>query len=173
MVVGKINVDMLSPYGDKENFDALYVDGEKLLDSETRLATATAVDSYGRALADLSKDTYSDTTVKFDVPLDSETATIEINSDIHVIGNLNLRVGDVSGTEVVSHYWKYIGTNADVSNLFNSETQVTFMNQLQTFADSYCSLSGGKYGDGLDYEDLAKLKDYKLSMGEIVAEEGD
>ena len=172
-MIGKINVGMVSPLGDKENFDALCVDGENLLSSETRLDMATVIDAYGRALAGLSKDSYDDTTVKFDIPLDSETATVEVSSDTRVIGNLNLKVGDINSGEVSNGYWKYIGTNADVTALFNSETQIAFLEQLQTFGGSYCSLSAGSYGDGLSYIGEAKLKDYKLSINEVIAEEGD
>ena len=164
---------MKDSFGNKENFDALYIDAESLLDSETRLAVSTAVDTYGRALSGLSKDTFEDSTVKFDLPIDSETAKIPVNPENHIIGNLNLKVGDISGSDVVSHYWKYIGTNADVSNLFNSDTQITFLTQVQNFADGYCSLSSGKQGDGLSYDGFSKLKDYKLSMNEIIATEGD
>lgn len=173
MILGKINVSMSDYNGNKENFDALYIDAEKLLDSETRLSTATTVDSYGRALCSLSKDSFYDTTVKFDLSIDSETATISINPENEVIGNLNLRVGDKVGSDIVSHYWKYIGTNANVTDLFISDTQVAFLTQLQNFGNGYCDLFEGKLGDGLAYEGLAKLKDYKLSINEIIGTEGD
>lgn len=165
-LLGKINVQMLSPLGDKESFDACYVDASKFLNSETRLSTALAVDAYGRAIASLSKDTYDDTTVACEIPINSETAVSSaLASETHVIGTLSFNVSDLSGGEPVNNYDKSTGMKADATALFDSDTQITFLEQMDGLGNGYCSLSTDRQFNS------AKISGYKFDINEIVAEE--
>lgn len=165
-LLGKINVQMLSPFGDKENFDACYINAEELLDSETRLSTAQAVDSYGKALASLSKSTFNKVTVGCEIPINSETAvSSSLPSDTHIIGSLSFNLSDLSYGEPTNDYDKATGMKADITPLFNSETQITFLEQMDGLGNGYCSLSSDKQFNS------AKISGYKFDIEEIVAEE--
>ena len=165
-LLGKINIQMLSPFGDKENFEAGYIDSAKFLNSETSLSTAQAVDAYGRALAYLSKDTYDNTTVSCEIPIDSSTATSSsLSTDTEITGTVSFNISSLSGGgEPMNDFWKSTGMKIDATPLFRSDTQIAFLSEMDQFGSGYCSLSSN-----LQYNS-AKLSGYKFDINEIVAE---
>lgn len=164
-LLGKINITMRSPFDDKENFEAGYIDSAKFLNSETSLSIATAVDAYGRALSSLSKDTYYDSTVSCEIPIDSSTATSSsLSTETFITGTASFNISDLSGGgEPMNDYWKSTGMKIDATPLFASDTQVAYLNSVSAFGNGYCELS-----DDLQYN-AAKISGYKFSMTEILA----
>lgn len=164
-LLGKINVEMRSPFDDKENFEAGFIDSAKFLNSETTLSIAAAVDAYGRALSSLSKDTYYDTTVSCEIPIDSSTAvSSSLSTDTFITGTASFNISSLSGGgEPINDYWKSTGMKIDATPLFRSDTQVAYLAEMIQFGNGYCSLSSD-----LQYN-AAKISGYKFDMVDILA----
>lgn len=168
MLIGKIKLDIIDALENKDSVEIGYVDAEPLYNSATRLSTATQIYNLGLAISNLSKSTYDNVLISDNIELNSETATSEVSSELSIRGKCSFNVSDLFSGSPLNAYWKSIGLNVDATPLFNSETQIAYLTQVNNFGNGFCDLSDGKQGDGLQFNE-ARVAD-EIDINAIIGE---
>lgn len=169
MLIEKIKLDVVDALAKKDSIELGYVDVEPLYDSDTRSATATAFYNLGLAIANLSKSTYDNVLTTGNIILNSDTATADVDSQYSIQGRCSLNISDLSSESPVNEYWKTIGgLNVDATPLFNSDTQIAYLTQLNSFGNGFCGLSKGTLGDGVQFN-AARVED-EIDINLIIGE---
>lgn len=155
---------------EKTDYDELgYVDVEPLFNSDTRLSTATAIYNLGTAITSLKKNMrFDDVLTSGNITLNSDTATADVDSQYPIVGKCSFNMSDLSSGSAIDEYWKSIGLTVDATPLFNSDTQITYLTQLNDFGNGFCDLIEGKLGDGLQFN-MARVAD-EISINGIIGE---
>lgn len=167
-MIEKIKLDVLDALARKDSIELGYVDVEPLYNSDTRSTTATKFYNFGLAIANLSKSTYDDILTSGNIVLNSDTATADVDSQYSIQGRCSFNVSDLSSESPANEYWKSIGLTVDATPLFNSDTQITYLTELNDFGNGFCGLCEGKLGDGLQFN-AARVAD-EISINGIIGE---
>ena len=168
-MIEKLRLEIRDSLQNKDLVEIGYVDSNLLYESATRLATATQIYNLGMAIAALSNSTYKDVYGSGYIELNSETATIDVDPSQYLLqGKCSFNVSDLNYGTPANEYWKSIGLNVDATPLFNSETQVAYLTQVDNFGQGFCNLSNGKLDGGLQFNE-ARISD-EFDINAIIGE---
>lgn len=163
MFTEKIRLDIVDSVDKKDSIELGYVDVEPLFNSDTRLSTATAIYNLGMAVASLTKSRGDNVSTSGNITLNSDTATVDVDSQYPIVGKCSFNVSDLSLGSPANEYWKSISLKVDANPLFNSDTQIAYLTQLDSFGNGFCGLSDGKLGDGLQFNSARVADENNIS----------